>query len=364
MTTDLRTALADRLDEVVPPPGDLAAARHEGRALRTKRRVATGAGAVAVLAAAAVAGSTLVPGSGPDDAIDPATRFPSLGALDFSHGLRTYGDPGFRIHMGGRSFPIDKLTYLDTDAAATPHGMVFFDAGRPMLLDGTGSVTSLVDGPLDDVEGFHPTAKFDATGSLVAWATLLDGTATLTVRDMDTGNDVATEEIACGRCGDLVIDGIDGGVVFVRDGDGTRTWDSATGEWSDFAGPETRVADVRNGVVLHDGPAPTDPGDWWLVAGPIDSELSHDGRYVRGWSSRLEPVRPGDDPIVLEQGPTQTGALGFWTFDTDGSVLVADPGRTYPDYIVYDCELPSGACTELGPLRPKGGDPMFVGNDM
>jgi hypothetical protein len=43
---------------------------------------------------------------------------------------------------------------------------------------------------------------------------------------------------------------------------------------------------------------------------------------------------------------------------------VAAIGRTYPDYTVYDCVLPSGACTELGPLHPVGGDPEFIGNDM
>ena len=49
--------------------------------------------------------------------------------------------------------------------------------------------------------------------------------------------------------------------------------------------------------------------------------------------------------------------------DTDGSMLVAHAKR-YPHFTVYDCEVPSGACTELGPLKPTGGDPMFIGNDM
>ena len=33
-------------------------------------------------------------------------------------------------------------------------------------------------------------------------------------------------------------------------------------------------------------------------------------------------------------------------------------------YVVYDCEVPSGVCEELGPLTVAGGDPMFIGNDM
>jgi hypothetical protein len=186
----------------------------------------------------------------------------------------------------------------------------------------------------------------------------------ITVRDLSTGRDIATTEAGCGACDGMVIDAVDRGVVFVRDPDGTRTWDSATDEWDDFAGPGTRVADVRNGVVLYDGSAPTGSGGWRTVTGPVDAQLTFDGEHVLSWASRLEPVDPRGTPVVLERGPVD-GGLGFWSLDTDGSVLVAAPERRYEDgYTVYDCVLPSGECEEVGPLDPAGGDPAFVGDDM
>jgi hypothetical protein len=51
----------------------------------------------------------------------------------------------------------------------------------------------------------------------------------------------------------------------------------------------------------------------------------------------------------------------FFTVDTDGSILAAtvtDPTR------FFDCEVPSGACEQIGELNVTGGDPQFVGNDM
>jgi hypothetical protein len=102
------------------------------------------------------------------------------------------------------------------------------------------------------------------------------------------------------------------------------------------------------------------------VKGAIDAQLTFDGRHVLYWSSHLEPTTPGDAPIDLEVGQARKpgGYVdGFFAVDTDGSILVAHAKR-YPDFTVYDCEVPSGACTELGPLTPTGGDPMFIGVDM
>lgn len=365
MTTDLRTALVERIDAAEPPPGDLARILHDGAAIRRRRRtVATGTVGLALVVGAGSLGFATMSDDGSGGGVD-TSGYASLGALDFSHGVRAYADPGYEIHLGGRTFPADDLAWLDTDAVATPHGIVFFDAGRPVLLRETGDVVSLDDTAQEAPGGFHPTAKADADGDVVSWATWSEDVATITVRDMATGADLATTDVECGdaACTDVVVDGIDGGVVFVRDADGTRTWDIATEEWSDFAGPKTRVASARNGVVLYDGPAPTTPGEWELVPGAIDAELSFDGRHVLYWSSTLEPVDAGDRPIVIEQGPADGKGFGWWTFDTDGSVLVAT-GKDYGDFTVYDCEVPSGTCTALGPLDPKGGDPMFIGNDM
>lgn len=367
MSTDLRTALETTLDQVTPPPGDLDRVRREGTRLRRRRRTARTAGGVAVAAVFAV-GLTSVVGDALQTSVtdDIVEDYPSLGQLDFSQGLRAYADPGGEIHLGGRAFDGSDLAYLDTDATATPHGIVFYDGGRPMLLDETGEVSALVEGGVESGPDFHPTAKADSAAPHVAWATLQDGTATITVRDMETGDDVDTLEVECGDCEDLVIDALDGGVVLFRTADGTQGWQVGRTSTFELAGPGTRVADLRNGTLLYDGPVPvgTGPERFRMVAGPVDAQLTFDGRYVLDWSSILQPVDPADEPVRLEAGPRQRGALGFWTIDTDGSVLVAAHDGKYPNYLVSDCAVPSGDCVDVGPLTPTGGDPLFVGNDM
>lgn len=362
MTIELSDLLAERIDDFSVPPADLDAARATGRRIRRRRRTTAAVGGTAVVLAAA--GLVLTgPGGGDGRTVrDPS--YASVGPLDFSKGARAYADPGVTLHLGGRAFPYGDMTWLDTDAAATPEGVVFFAAGRPMLLDAKGDVSRLVAGPLDSPDGFHPTAKVDGAGRLVAWATLRDGTATVTVHDLVTGDDLGSTTVDCGKCGDLVIDGIDQGTVFVRDGAGTRTWSWAGDEWRDFAGPKTRVADARAGVVLYDGPPPTDPGDWRLVAGAIDAQLTLDGRYVLYWSSTLQPTTPGEATVVLPVGPPAMGdSFGWYAVDTDGSILVAT-GTDYPDFTVYDCEVGAPQCDEIGTMQPTGGDPQFIGVDM
>lgn len=159
----------------------------------------------------------------------------------------------------------------------------------------------------------------------MAWAALRDGTATLTVRDLSTGEDVGALDLSCGDCADLVIEALDEGFVFFRTSEGTRVWEAGRDVSSAFAGPQTRVVDVRSGVLLHEGPAPRsgDADRYLTVPAPIDAQLTFDGHYILDWSSVLQPTRTTGDPVRLEEGPTKRGALGFWTIDTDGSVLVA-----------------------------------------
>jgi hypothetical protein len=349
MTTDLRDVLHDELGALVAPPGDLDRVHRTGRRLR--RRRTTAAGAVTVLVAGVVVAGLAYGGPGDRDAsgdrgIDP------LGRLDYSQGLRAYADPGAEIHLGGRSFPASRLEALDTDAAATPAGVLFYDHGRPQLLTESGEITDLE--PDADRMSEQPTSKVDSQGSVVAYAARLDGDLEVRVRDLASGDLVASRTMSS----DTVIDAIDGGVVFLRTGDGTSTWDTATDEQQDLAGPKTRVADVRNGVLLYDGPAPDGAAAaaYRLVKGAIDAQVTYDGQYVLSWSSTLESTT-GGDPLVLDQKAV------FFAVDTDGSILAARPGKG-STATVYDCEVPSGACTELGPLTTTGGDPMFIGVDM
>lgn len=345
MTTDLRTVLRAELDHLDVPPGDLAAVCSSGRRLR-RRRGAAAAG-VGVLATGVVVGVLALGG----DSGDPSPRgIDPIGQLDFSEGLRAYADPGFVVHLGGREFPADRIDGIDTDAAATPYGIVYYDDGRPVLLAETGETTFMEPGA--EASDFHPTAKVDSQSPLVAYGVSRDGRAEVVVRDLSTGDEVARHEVR----GDFVIDGIDAGVVFLRADFGTQVWDTATGEVQVLAGRQTRVGDVRNGVLLYDGPAPDGPAasSYRLVPGAIDAQLTFDGGHVLAWSNRLESTT-GGAPIVLDQDAT------FFSVDTDGSILAAAYGRPAT---VYDCEVPSGRCTELGPLTTRGGDPAFIGNDM
>ena len=344
MTTDLRDVLHDELDALAVPPGDLGRVRAAGTRVR-RRRVATGV-AAAVLAVGVVVAGFAGHGSGPQQSrgIDP------IGRLDLSHGLRAYADPGRVVHLGDRAIAAPLLDDLDTSAVATPYGVLYYDNGRPALLDESGEVNGLEEGA-GPVDG-SPTAKVDAQRPWVAYATSRDGDQQVVVRDLSSGEVVARRVID----GKTVIDALDDGVVFLRTPDGTSTWDTQTGELEELAGRRTSVADVRNGVVLYDGPEPTGPAaaSYRLVPGAIDAQLTYDGAHILYWSNMLEPT-DGGEPIVLDQ------KAAFFAVDTDGSILAATSGNPAR---FYDCEVPSGRCTDLGSLEMTGGDPMFIGTDM
>ncbi|WP_107767761.1 hypothetical protein [Nocardioides terrigena] len=360
MSTDLRDALADRLDRVTPPPGDLVAVVRDGRRIRNRRR-AVAAGAVA--AALVVGGLAVTQLVGPSDQRagkgDVATD-PVVGAAD---GLRAYADPGGDLRYGGLRVPTSQVPGFDTDAAATPEGIVYYDAGFPELFGLDGKIHSLVPGPVDGRADFHPTVKADSTSSRVAVAIERDGVPRIYVVDTEAVAVVDAINVVCDSC-DVVIDAFDDGAVFFRDGNGTSVWDLDGNFGRPFAGPGTRIADVRNGVVLYDGDVPEpEPGvgqrDYTYVPGAIDSQLTHDGAHVLAWSSTLAPTGAGDPlrlSVTEEEGATN------WTVDTDGSVLVAS--RAGSATKVSDCDPVTGACDEVEVLEVSGGDLGFLGNDM
>ena len=356
----LRDQLTAHLDATTPPPPDLPAVLGRGRRIR-RRRTAVAASSLAVVAVA-IGGLALSTRSTAPE----LPTFPASGEARVDGGLRAYAMPGRALHMAGRTFPDAALDYLDTDAVATPAGVVTYDAGLPVLLQPSGNTVLLDRGPTDRPRDFHPTAKADAARPLVAYALIDNGRVTVKVYDLDQRTVLAAAETPCRqRCSDTVIDGLDSGTVFVRTREGTQVWDFRTDTWTRFAGPRTRVADVRNGVVLYDGPAPTSsaPG-WRYVAGAIDAQLTYDGEHVLYWTSVLKPTRPGGTTLRLAEGPKKMGPAWF-TFDTDGSVLVAVyPSDSGGDFPVYDCPLSGAACDALEPLAPGAGDPMFMGDDM
>lgn len=357
MTADLRDALADNLDRVVAPAGDLATVVRNGRRIRTRRRASV-AGALAVVLVAGGAAVTQLAGSpeaGSEDgqvATDPTV----------TNGLRAYGDPGRILHFGDRTVDISGLEWLDTDAAATANGVVYFEDGRPMLLGLDGSTRALYDGDVEERADFHPSVKADPTSSQVAVSFWTEGSPRLLVIDTETG--ATPFNLLCGKCEPAVIDAFDDGVFFVRIYNRTVAYEAAGPGNVNFAGPETRIADVRNGVVLYDGEPPAKAaqvGDrtYRFVRGAIDSQLTHDGEHVLGWSSTLAPT---NDSPPLQLSVTEQDLARAWTIDTDGSILVASSGGAGAQF--DDCDAVTGACERIGELEMTGGDPLFVGNDM
>lgn len=393
-------SLSRRLDGIEPPMGDLAAVTRHGRRMRHRR---TGLVATVGLAAAAcgaiVAGQAMIGGPG-----GSAEAYAPLGALDLSDGLRAYAVGDGRVYMAGRSFDEGDVRYLDTSATAVPQGVVFFDSKlRPHLLDESGNVTRLGDASTAGIKDFHPTAAADVNSTIVGWTIRHDDRVEVVLYDVDARKQVATGDVPCQGevCDDVRLDGLDGDLAFVRTPNGTSVWDRSDDSWTKIAGPETRIADVHNGVLLHDGPAPDLTGPlaegWRLVKGPIDAQLTFDGKHILNWSSTLKSTTPGGPDLKLD---VSAGDLGFYTIDTDGSVLVAmsdsdgytqaappahselDMGDKKPGEEIrvtdpvpdrpaagdstttfFDCEVPSGECKKLGEHEVSG-DPMFVGNDM
>jgi hypothetical protein len=366
----LTRAITERVTTVPQSVPDLSDVVARSRR-RRRRRGAMALGAAVLAVGGAVAVPELSEVTAP--VAERPEHFASVGPLDYSKGLRAFASPDAdgEVSLGGRSFPIKDMGYLDTDATATQHGLVFFDsAGQAHLLDQDGTDRTLAPAPTESDSSFRPSAKADGILPLVAFTQLNDDGVTVRLQDLDTGRTVDTMLVPCAgsssSCEDVHVDGVDRGLVFVRTGEGTFVWDpQARGaqRWTLLGDGNFRVADVRNGRVLWSGARPTPAPNnsvagWDFTQGQIDAELSYDGRHVLYWSSTLEPTEPGGEAIRLDV----KDAIWF-TFDTDGSVLAAanGDGQRSP---VYDCELATGACEQIGSVSTRSGDPMFIGNDM
>jgi len=95
-----------------------------------------------------------------------------------------------------------------------------------------------------------------------------------------------------------------------------------------------------------------------FTQGQIDAQLSFDGRHVLYWSSTLKPTQPDG-----RAGRLNVKNAGWFTFDTDGSVLAATNDR-HQRSRVFDCKLDTGGCEQIGSVSTESGDPIFIGNDM
>jgi hypothetical protein len=368
----LTDTIEHQLSTVTQPAPDLPGAVRRGRRIRRRRSLVAFAlpvAAVTVLTAVALgtAGTESTPpeaGSGPE-------KFAPVGMLDYSEGLRAFASPDAdgQVSIGGKSFPVKDKGYLDTDATATPFGLVFFDrAGQAHLLAQDGTDRTLAPAPTRKGAHVRLSAKADVRLPLVAFTQPgADGVAVL-LSNLDTARPVDRIDVPCAgsECEKVRVDALDQGLVFVRTGAGTFVWDPDArqdAQWTLLGKGAFRVADARDGHVLWSA-APAEPAadspvsDWKFIRGEIDAELSHDGRHVLYWSARLKPTTPAGRTIEL----SVKDAIWF-AFDTDGSVLAA-VGGVGQRSTVYDCELPSGACERIGSVSTNSGDPMFIGTDM
>jgi hypothetical protein len=359
---DLRVALEHGLDQVVPPPPDLAGVH------RRRRRTQAWRATTGLLVAASLVTAAFVLARHTPEVLDRSGRygFADQGPLDLGQGARAWAVDGKVLHVGGNTYPWPSSIGLDTRAVATQQGLVFPDGrGRPQLLGADGRVTALDESPADAVPSLRSPIRVDPATSRIAYATSHDGEVTVKVLDLASGDVVASTPLPCvGACKDVSVDAFDSDRVFVSTADGTTMW--RVGEPSDtlvsFAAKGTTVVDARNKVLLFQGrEAPRPLDGWTYVKGHTDERLTFDGGHVVGWSSRLRST-DGGAPVRLDQGAvTRKGPLSFWSLDSDGSVLVATVARTYPTFDFYDCAVPSGSCTYLG--REASGDPVFIGND-
>jgi hypothetical protein len=245
---------------------------------------------------------------------------------------------------------------------------VFFDqAWQAHLLRDDGTDVTLAPAPSVSFADFRASSKADARMPLVAFTQPGADEVQVVLHDLRAGRTVDTLSVRCSGsdCQDVVVDGLDGGLVFVRTPDGTYVWNPGATEdanWTLLGTGEFRVADVHNQRILWayapPSPASKSPvATWDRTEGPIDAQLSFDGGHVLNWSRTLRPTTPDVSPITL----AVQDALWF-TFDTDGSVLAAAVRKQRG--VFYDCEIPSGICTHIGTVSAESGDPVFIGNDM
>ncbi len=360
----IEETLERKLADARVPRIDVPDVRRAGRGLRRASIAAS------LTAALVVAGTALAVTVGVQNEDSQPTARTAIPAMDFTPGLRGYFDPQTgRTHLAGQNFVLPDARDPGTSAATTPLGLVFFDADQSVrLLRPEGRVYTLAAPPVRH-EAFSPTVKQDPSRELIAWLTRGAGRVPLSVYGY-AGQQlrlIGSYPVPCSgaACDSLEIAAVDGGVVFVRDDDGTRTIDPFAGPdpgWSQFS--DGRVTDARNGVVLswEDELTPlpaafADAGWRKVLAHGRDSQLTFDGAYEAYASPTLASTSGGEPlPIGIPAGP---GELEVGV-DSDGSVLVA---RSEGDTDVFwDC-MAAVNCVELGRLGNVDGDPVLIGQN-
>lgn len=357
----LTRSLHDRLDPMATPRVDLEAVRRAGE----RRRAATTAGGLLAAMALVVGGTALATSVGDDPrVVQPA----GLPPMDFDRGARAwYDDARGELHLGGAAFDIGRVQGMDTQASATPWGVVWTEADQSVrVLREDGSVDVLGAG-VPDGRTVYGNVKFDVDQPRVGWLTRTGEGTTLTVRSLAGSDTEIRVPVPCeGRkCQMLALGGIDHDRVLVRRLDVEQTLvldltDPDAG-WEIIDG--FRAADVRNRVVLGEGTPPAGsslgPGWRFVPAEGPESLLTFDGAHELYWSDTLRAI-DGGKALRLE---VPVEGTQFVNLDSDGSVLVAV--MTSERVVYHDCDTTTAVCEEFDRVGGRSlGDPSFLGNDM
>jgi hypothetical protein len=267
-------------------------------------------------------------------------------------------------HLGGQEFDLGSVD-LRSSSATTPYGLVFVTPKQAVrLLPDDGRVRTIA-APPPKPNAFTPSVRYDPARGTVAWLTKSNGRVSLSVYEFAFGPRLlGSYPVPCSGkvCDSLTVSGIDHGLVFISDTNGTRALDPFFGPIADWTFvTDGRVTDVRSQVILTWGatePLPqafTDLG-WRMVTATSErSLLTFDGAYQVSESATLDSTL-GGTPSILALPPAAEPVTV--TVDSDGSVLVARPEGD--GHAVYDCQL-AGACDEVARLAGADTDISFLG---
>ncbi|HVK27723.1 MAG TPA: hypothetical protein VM575_05245 [Nocardioides sp.] len=366
MPEQLSTLMHRSVDDVEVPPADALHIAGRGRALRTRRRVATvvaGAAAVAVLGA----GGVVV-----GDALDGSPRGADVAQHDRGDASAADGSyDEWGAHAGGDQVTIGGTTVT---LAAAPWFLAQTSAGVVAQLtgadDGTDFVLVRPDGttaPLTIPAG-TTTIDGDPTAPTVAWIELGTDEGTVHVWDVNADREVAAVRLdlpgATPTLGRQYLQPVqlDGPTVYVGTGTGSAlrvTW--ATGAVVEV--PRAPVA-VRAGTgVAYDGDrwyvtdAATGAVRWSLGRDVQTASLSPDGKWVF-----YVDTRDGLGYVVPATGGRRVEVAGLTatsTWTREGQLIGPGTG----EYTVRRCST-DGRCEErpaegLGPEAPSPLIPDF-----
>jgi hypothetical protein len=358
MTERLKELLAGEADQLDVPAPPTDSVLHEGRGIRRRNRLVTGA--VGLAAAVVVGGSVvaLAGGGGNDAAPDPAGQ-PISGNPVFSYGNHVFYDgPSHEAEIQDTAV---KSLYYTSAGVLVRHGdNSASDGGGPQrfsLITPDGSVKRL---GLVTEETVHAS---DVDQPYVAYAEAVDGELEVVVYDVVA--DAEEARMPVGSTSETWFPvAIDGDTVFVGDGSTTHEVDWRSGDVTDVDATLQSPLDIKGGRApggdrQHPTIVDVATGETLLElpAGGYPA-LSPDGHYA--YLTDLEEA--GGEFVVydIDGGGQQTfpGGSGDWGWTADGDLFTV--GKTD----VRTCDSATGECTVEPYAQPNVPKPDPVTHTM